>query len=531
MPALQFRDPRPLAGGGQLRKPAVFPFFIIVILIMSDAAFSGMKGDPMKDNIRNPSVAGQFYPGDPSVLRSMVEEFLASAPPREVRGKIRALVAPHAGYVYSGRVAAAAYSLIEPGSFKTVIVISPCHVEHFRYASIYDGRSYVTPLGEIPIDSELAERIASSGKRVKLGDAGHVTQPGRRGEHSLEVQLPFLQAVLGDFKLVPIVMGDQSGDIIEDLGNAIGEAVGDREILIVASTDLSHFHRSDKASDLDNIFIESLKKFEHEDLAGILASGKAEACGGGPVAAAILASRSSGADRCEVIEYANSGDISGDYSSVVGYVSAVFIDDGSETGMPEKDELQAAKKGESLTAEEKIFLLKYARSVIENRLRGKDTTVEIPPSKILREKRGGFVTLKINDRLRGCIGYIEAIKPLSDTVAEMAESAAFNDYRFQPLESGELDKIAIEISVLSPVRKVGDISEIIVGTHGIIITRGRNRGLLLPQVATEWKWDRDTFLSQTCVKAGLEPDAWKKEGTMIEIFSAEIFSEEERGLR
>ena len=121
----------------------------------------------MKDKIRKPSVAGQFYPEDPTVLRSMIEEMLASAPPREVRGKIKALVAPHAGYVYSGRVAAAAYSLIEPGSFKTAIVISPCHVEHFRYSSIYDGRSYLTPLGEIPIDSELAEKIASSGKRVK----------------------------------------------------------------------------------------------------------------------------------------------------------------------------------------------------------------------------------------------------------------------------------------------------------------------------------------------------------------------------
>lgn len=511
-------------------------FILLFILDLTDATFGSMKGDSMKDHTRMPSVAGQFYPKDPSVLRSTIEEMLSAPSNKRITGRIKALLAPHAGYIYSGEVAAAAYRLLEPGNYKTVIVISPCHVEHFRYASIFSGRSYLTPLGEIPVDRELAEKIASFGSMVKLDDAGHISAPGRRGEHSLEVQLPFLQVVLGDFKLVPIVMGDQSDDIIESLGGAIGQAVKGEDVLIVASTDLSHFHPRDNAKRLDDIFIQALKKFDHEDLAGILASGKTEACGGGPVATAILASRSAGADRCEVIEYADSGDKSGDYSSVVGYLSAVFIDDDGKKIRSEKNSGTGVEKKDSgkesdLTREDKLFLLKYARQVIENRLNGKETVVELPPSAVLGEKRGGFVTLKINNQLRGCIGYIEAIKPLADTVAEMAESAAFNDYRFRPVVQGELDDIAIEISVLSPVRKAQKISKIIVGRHGIIITRGRNRGLLLPQVATEWNWDRETFLSQTCVKAGLDQDAWKKEGTVIEIFSAEIFSEKEMGLR
>ncbi|MBN2071329.1 MAG: AmmeMemoRadiSam system protein B [Candidatus Krumholzibacteriota bacterium] len=501
-----------------------------LIVIFTGAAFSGRKGDPMKDHTRSPAVAGQFYPDDPAKLRSMIENMLSNASSKKVKGRIRAIVAPHAGYVYSGHVAAEAYSLLGPRYAGTVIVISPCHVDHFPYASIFTGSSYTTPLGNIEINEELSEMIASKTEAVRRDDRGHTSRAGGRGEHSLEVQLPFLQVVIGEFRLVPIVMGDQSTALIESLGKAIGESIKGEDVLIVASTDLSHFHPADHANILDEAFIKALMEFDHESVIASIVSDRSEACGAGPVAAAIIASKTAGADRCEIVNYANSGDISGDYSSVVGYLSALFIDD---TSIKESSsDIRAASSNEDdISREDRLFLLRYARRVIEDRLSGKETDDDIPDSRVLGEKRGGFVTLKKRGQLRGCIGYIEAIKPLAETVAEMAASAAFNDTRFNPVSKEELDDIAIEISVLSPVRKIDDPSIIVVGKHGIIITRGRNRGLLLPQVATEWKWDRETFLSQTCVKAGLDPDAWKLEGTLIEIFSAEIFSEEELGLR
>ncbi|MBN1165246.1 MAG: AmmeMemoRadiSam system protein A [Candidatus Krumholzibacteriota bacterium] len=253
----------------------------------------------------------------------------------------------------------------------------------------------------------------------------------------------------------------------------------------------------------------------------------------------MIAARELGANSCRVLKYADSGHISGDLNNVVGYVSAVFareVSGAGENGRKqnrEKDEGSAAPTGQAgdLSRKDKLFLLKLARRVIESRLEDSDLKIDPPPSPVLKEKRGAFVTLKKKGNLRGCIGYIDAFKPLLETITDMASSAAFDDYRFPPVQAGELDDIEIEISVLSPIVRIEDIAEIEVGKHGIIITRGRNRGLLLPQVATEQGWDRDTFLRHTCLKAGLDQGAWKKPGTMIEIFSARIFSEKEMGLR
>ena len=241
----------------------------------------------------------------------------------------------------------------------------------------------------------------------------------------------------------------------------------------------------------------------------------------------IAASGLGGGASCTTLKYANSGDISGDRGNVVGYVSAVISGD-RESG---SSCISGGSIGEDVDRDTRIFLLRYARSVIREKLGMEIEDIDRPDSPILDEKRGGFVTLKKNGRLRGCIGYIEAVKPLLETVNEMAYSAAFNDYRFEPVSREEVEDLAIEISVLSPVRVTEDPSEIVVGKHGIIISAVGKRGLLLPQVAVEYGWDRDTFLDQTCVKAGLPKGAWRKSMTTIEIFSAEIFSEEEMGLR
>jgi hypothetical protein len=312
------------------------------------------------------------------------------------------------------------------------------------------------------------------------------------------------------------------------LGNALGEALQGRNVLIVASTDLSHFHDDKEARELDGDFQKRLARFDPAEMLEALASKSGEACGGGPVVVAMIAARALGATKCAVLKYANSGDVTGDRSSVVGYLSAAMV--------KEKDGSQGSKASKpraasELTRDDKVFLLKLARSVIEAECRGNKLTIAPPPSPIMREPRGAFVTLKKAGRLRGCIGYIEAIKPLAATIEEMAKAAAFSDYRFNPMRAEECADIEIEISVLSPLFEVRDPSTVVVGTHGLIVSRGSNRGVLLPQVPAEWGWDRETFLAQTCAKAGLQENAWKEKGTKIEAFTADVFSERELGLR
>jgi len=236
----------------------------------------------------------------------------------------------------------------------------------------------------------------------------------------------------------------------------------------------------------------------------------------------MMAAARLGANEAKVLKYANSGDATGDRSEVVGYASAAFYVKGSEGRRREGENGEKA----GLSEEDKALLLRIARSAIESRLTGRKEPQLLSVSGALNEKRGAFVTLHgRGGRLRGCIGCIEGRLPLYKTVREMALAAAFNDPRFPPVSRQELDNLEIEISVLTPLREVKDISEIEVGKHGIYITRGFYSGLLLPQVATQYGWDRLEFLEETCLKAGLPPTAWKDKNTNIYIFSADVFAE------
>ena len=526
----------------------------VLLFLAGSTAEAQRDGSAMDQTVRKPAVAGQFYTGNPEVLKREIVGYLDAAKPPAVSGEIIALVSPHAGYTYSGQVAAYGYRLIRGATYDAVVVISPSHAEHFAFASVFPGAAYATPLGEIPVDAELAMLIASKNGLVRADMTGHQARTFERSEHSLEVQLPFLQVALGQFKLVPIVMGDQSQKTVEALGNVLGDVLAGKSVLIVASTDLSHFHTDQEARALDAVFEERLREFNPDKLLAALSKDETEACGGGPVAAAMIAARALGATRCEVLRHATSGDVTGDKSSVVGYVSAVMVRDkkagGASPGASGKK--STADKGTKasgnapkgtkgtgaerssameLTKEDKIYLLTLARGVIDAQCRGKQYQASPSPSPIMKEPRGAFVTLHKDGRLRGCIGYIEAIKPLATTIAEMAGAAAFNDRRFSPVKAEEVPLLRLEISVLSPLFEITDPSTIVVGKYGLIITQGMNRGLLLPQVATEWKWDRETFLDQTCVKAGLPEGCWKEHGTKIEGFTADVFSEEELGLR
>ncbi len=458
--------------------------------------------------LRPPAVAGAFYPEDPAILQADIDAFLAKASPPEIKGEIKALIVPHAGYIYSGQVAAFAYKALEGQSYPTVIVIAPSHRFPLRGASIYKGEGYQLPGGVVPIQQELSQRIAQESKLIDFVPAAHA------GEHSLEVQLPFLQRVQPGFQLVPIIMGSQDWKTCHQLARAIVQGVKGERVLLVASSDLSHYHSYARAEELDKIVQDYINNFDPEGLSKAVAGGDCEACGAGPIITAMLAARQLGADSARVLHYANSGDVGGSRAQVVGYLAAALYAGFSE-------QVEAVDTG--LSAGDKELLRQIARTAIESKLRGEPPPVCEITSPVLKEKRGGFVTLKKQGRLRGCIGYIQALKPLYQTVAEMAEAAAFDDPRFPPVRVDELPELELEISVLTPLEQIRDIEEIEVGRHGLYLQRGGMSGLLLPQVATEYNWDRLTFLQQTCLKAGLPTDAWQDEDTKIFTFSADIF--------
>jgi len=484
-----------------------------------------------RTKVRPPRVAGQFYPGNPVELTKNIAGFFSHVEKRDLPGQIRALICPHAGYMYSGLVAAHAYKLIEGKSFDTVVVIAPSHTMFFRGVSVFDGGAYRTPLGDIPIDIDFVGKLTSIDPRLALSDDGHNGRAGRH-EHALEVQLPFLQVVLGSFSLVPVVMGDQEYETCRMLGETLGGIARPGKTLIVASSDLSHFHSYREAQDLDRHAADAIKSFAPTKLLKLIDSGECEACGAGPIAAAMIAAKKMGGTEATILHTANSGDVEPDsVERVVGYLAAALHTGSAELASQEVYDLEESSRPSSVdkngvetyTDEEKSFLKRVARKSIENAVKGARFPDLSPPTKRLSEKRGVFVTLKKDGELRGCIGYIQALKPLVDAVREMARAAAVDDTRFLPVTPDEMDDLEIEITVLSPLVLVKEIVDILVGRHGLLIKHGFQSGVLLPQVAVEHEWDRETFLAETCIKAGLPPDTWKEPSVEIYRYTAVIF--------
>jgi AmmeMemoRadiSam system protein B/AmmeMemoRadiSam system protein A len=489
----------------------------LVLFLIPYTVWGGVKekGKAMSgQHVRESVIAGSWYPGDPARLTKDIKGYLKQVPAHKIEGELIALISPHAGYMYSGQVAAHAYKLLEGKGYDIVVIIAPSHRAYFKGASIYPKGGYRTPLGIVPIAEEITEALMKKSPLIDSIPQAHSQ------EHSLEIQLPFLQVVLKDFRLVPIVMGEQALPMCKELSAAIADVIKGKNALLIASTDLSHFHTYDEAVALDQQFVKHVGAFAPEGLNKALEGGQCEACGGGPVVAVMLAAQTLGADKSEVLNYANSGDVTRDQSRVVGYMAAVLY---RSNGTARSHNKKNVGIDLGLTEEEKKTLHEIAHTVIWNKASGK----EVPEFKItserLKELRGAFVTINKQGSLRGCIGHIKGVKPLYKSVEEMAAAAAFQDPRFPPVTKKELKDLDIEISVLTPFEQITDVNEIEVGKHGIYMERGFYSGLLLPQVATEYGWDRNTFLEHTCRKAGLPLDAWKDKDTRIYIFSADIF--------
>jgi len=475
-------------------------------------------GDTLK--VRSAAVAGSFYPSDPKTLSAMIDDLLARVSGPPVTDQILAAVAPHAGYEYSGPVAAYTYAQLKGHKFARVVVIAPSHRAEFSFTSIYDGDAYATPLGNVPVDKAFAHELAKMSSSIQLSGQGHDPTP-EGGEHAIEVELPWLQKVLGNFELVPVVMGDQSYENSRALGVSLAKLIKSEgkegNTLVLASSDLSHFHSYDDAVKIDRKTLDALHAWDYFSMSRNFQSRVWEACGGAPIVATMIYAERMGANQARVLKYENSGDITGDHSRVVGYSADVFVK--TPTG-------SATETPFSLSKQEKSELLALARKSVESAVQ-KQALYEPPASTsaILNQERGAFVTLTKSGDLRGCIGYTSAAKPLYLTVRDTATHAALHDPRFQPVSASELPLLEYEISVLSPLRRVTDVEQIKIGEHGLLMKNGNAEGLLLPQVPVEQKWDRLTFLEQTCRKAGLSAGCWKDDATDIFAFTAVVFHE------
>ena len=471
--------------------------------------------------VRKPAVAGTFYPKAPGELAKMIAGFFAEVEKPATGGHPIGLIVPHAGYPYSGRLAARAYKVLDGHQYDTVVVISPSHTVFFQGAAVYDGDGYETPLGLVEIDKELSETISSIHPAVHASRKGHATGSAR-GEHALEVQLPFLQVVLGNFKLVAIVMGDQEEDTTRALGEVLAAGLRGTNSLLIASTDLSHFHGEKEARKLDATVQAAVEKFDPALLMTTLECGNGEACGGGPMAAVMMAAKRLGGAEVAFTDYTTSGATTGDFDNVVGYLAAVIT--GAEPKVVNRYPMGApAARAETQEVSnlDRPRLHQIARDAIMARLHGKSYTPPMIDS--LDKKRGLFVTLTIDGELRGCIGQIRAQQPLYEAVAEMAQAAAFEDPRFPQLTEDDAARMETEISVLSPLERVHDFDEIEVGRHGLMIKLETHSGLLLPQVATENEWDRIQFLEETCLKAGLSRNSYRDRLAEVYKFSGEVF--------
>jgi AmmeMemoRadiSam system protein B/AmmeMemoRadiSam system protein A len=479
-----------------------------------------MEAEVKSEEVRRSAWAGQFYPAAPADLSRTIAGMFAEAPKPPVSGDVVALVVPHAGYQFSGPIAAAAFKLLEGREFETVVVVAPSHTKYFSGISVYNGGSYETPLGVLPMHAACAKRLSRVAPgTIYLSNMGHTGGGG--AEHAVEVQLPFLQIVLGSFKLVAVVMGEQQA--WHALGDALASLAQERPTLLVASSDLSHYHPAARALRLDKAVRDGVEGFDAAALSHVFDSGKGEACGAGPILACLHAAKKLGATRSLITGFGNSGDVTGDSSGVVGYLSAAFVRE--DDGNPAKYYVLNADsvKQEALSGPARQELLRIARQAVASAVYGGSPPEIDRVDKALRVRRGVFVTLKVSGQLRGCLGSIEATTPLVELVTRMAVAAATRDPRFEPIAGAELAELSIELSVLGPLERCEDADSIEIGRHGLLVRKGERSGVLLPQVASENGWDRATFLRHTCLKAGLPSEAWRDSASTICTFEAEVF--------
>jgi MEMO1 family protein len=471
---------------------------------------------------RQPAVAGLFYPQDERQLKKQVDELLAAAK-RVNLPNVKALVCPHAGYTYSGAIAAAGYKQLADSAVKKVIVIGPSHYAAFKGVSLPTAEVYGTPLGKIPISTD-AKAWAGTAPFVAEPKGGVVrpswsAQSSRTApavgqdtpetwEHSVEVQMPFLQRALKGFEVLPMIMGEVDP---AELAKALAQRV-DEKTIIVASSDLSHYHDYRTAKRLDGSCVQAILDGNLETMSS------QEACGKGPVLALMHLARTKGW-KARLLESCNSGDVGGDKDRVVGYAAVAFY----------------APKADAFGPAERKLLLEFARKALTKAVADgalpEIPEKDVPP--ILSEKRACFVTLTKHGELRGCIGTMLAQEPLYRSVLSNARNAALRDPRFPAVAPGELPDVRIEISVLSEPKPLVFsspeqlLTQLQPGEDGVVLRIGGRMATFLPQVWSQIR-GKTEFLDHLSVKAGCDPSAWKGKDTSVSTYHVECFEEAEQ---
>ncbi|MFC1499848.1 AmmeMemoRadiSam system protein B [Candidatus Zixiibacteriota bacterium] len=464
------------------------------------------------------SGAGTWFPEDPVELQNMVNRFLAVEALAIPEAPV-ALIVPHAGYAWSGEVAGHAFTTLKDHTYRRVILMGLSHRVPLKGASVLNVDAWETPLGRIPVDEELRDAL------LKHGSVSEI--PGAHSEeHSTGNQLPLLQRALGDFRLVEMVVGEMTDSQRARLAGAIRDLI-DEETLLVISTDFTHFGTSFMYRPFDEDIPANLKALNdlavqqilEVDVPGwdaYLEQTRDTICGRNAVGLLLEILQPWRDARGLRVAYDTSGNRSGDWSTSVTYASIVFWRE--RTGLTEEEQqtlLQIARDASSAWLRNGV-----ASEIVEE-------NYELTPR--LRAPGAAFVTLRSEKELRGCIGHVVAQVPLYTSVAHNAVQAS-QDPRFymDPVTEKELSVISFEVSVLSPMRRLLEPRDVEIGRDGLVMIQGPNQGLLLPQIPTEQGWDRNEFLSHTCLKAGLPPDAWKDSRTEIYHFSAQVFGEEEQ---
>lgn len=501
----------------------IFIFISCYWLLLLSWQCSAQVNEREQDNADRQAVfAGQFYPENKGELTTTIRKFFSQADKKQSDGAVAALISPHAGYPYSGKVAASAYNQIDPDRrFENIFIIAPSHRVSFKGASIYYKGDYITPLGEVKVNRKLASKLVKEHEIFVFNENAHSK------EHSLEVQLPFLQHHLKkDFQIIPIITGTQDQEKMKDIAGIL-EPYFNKHNLFVISTDFSHYPKYEDAVEVDKATANAIVSNSPEMLMQTLRSNAkkeisnlATSMCGWP---GVYALHNITADRADIrikkILYQNSGDVTNRKDRVVGYWAISFY--------------QANNKNQhtmsfELNEEEKKTLLNIARQSIKEYIRN-DQIPEFDPdqmSETLRKETGVFVTLQKGEELRGCIGRFSADKPLYELVGHIAVASATQDMRFSAITEDELDDITVEISVLTPMEEVESIDEIELGTHGVYVQKGGMSGTLLPQVAEKYDWTKEEFLGHCARdKAGIGWEGWKDAN--VYTYRAIVFSEKE----
>ena len=470
---------------------------------------------PMEKKLitRKPAVAGSFYPKEKGVLSKKIDYFLTKAKKIDLPYNLRILIVPHAGIDYSGQTAAFGFKQIQEKNYKKIILLGASHHFYFDYAAISSSSVWETPLGKVPIDEDLRQKFFNKTQKIIIDENPHLL------EHDLEVEVVFLQLVLKDFRILPILISHPSEELVKNLAKKIAENFDETTLLIV-STDLSHYPSYQIANQVDKTtisviltgkrkeFEEKIKAIEEKNLPGL----DTALCGYEAIKIALAFNELMGGFTAKLLFYQNSGDTSGNLAAVVGYASIGFYGELKHNWLSFDDN---AKK-------EALFI---ARKTLVDYFEKNKITPFLPQSPHLFQKAGAFVTLRKNGNLRGCIGEFEP-KPLYVQLQEVVLKSAFADPRFYPLTKEELSEIKIEISILSSPKKITDWKKIKLGQHGVIVEGYEKKGVFLPQVAQETGWSLEEFLSHLCAeKAGLSPDCYRDPNVSLFVFEVISFAE------